>query len=70
MNFLKKYLPELTLVLALIIALFPDEFKAVGKTLSELLIANGKTNNLLICLILIYICREYWAIKKAKEKEK
>lgn len=70
MNFLKTNLTEFTIVLALIIALFPDVFKESGKALIELIITNGLTNNLLIAIsiILLYICRQCWTIKKLNKK--
>ena len=71
MNFFKKYATLLTLVLAVVIACFPDVFRGIGTSLIDLLVANGKTNNLLIALILLFILfilRECWATKKPPKK--
>lgn len=70
MNFLKKYGTPITLVLALMIAFFPDVFRGIGTSSIDFLVANGTTNNLLIILIVLFILREGLAIKKPpKEPE-
>ena len=69
-NLLKKFNLTLTISLAVIIALFPDFFKETGRLLIRYF-SNNKTEVMLftITLILIYICRQCYVIKKQIKEE-
>lgn len=66
MEFFKRYQLQIPLILALVIAMFPDSFKKIGEKLMEWVLSANRTDTLLITIvvILLFICKQCWTIKE------